>query len=402
MSYHLLFSHLPFTTSTSSSSFTLPSTTTQEHAAQPVQHDQLREHPVHHAHLQAPSVEKLRHRESLWRENLQSGGNPRTTTPTGYEPKELTVSRIEDFSGDPFQLYDVQEKVGEEDHRAPITEEVEEFREIGTAGLPNIKIPETSYFQSQMYFDDSVESSADSDLEDGELQKMLTSTLFAQKASGKPDAMVVQEREVSAQYTQADRQDSLRSHSSERQEALGKPNALFSSKQGNLIRSSVFRNSNPSNLRGSLPEGNKDHLLIQARPDLAKQELHVESLNKCIGELLRRTEEQRLALQYAQYGFVESRREQVRLQEEQSMEEVLGNTQIRNMHEMGEIKRAQEQRIDEVSVQKLKENPETKQQLTSQLQQMQEQMNSMYDSGAFQDVESNCCGISPEYRKTFF
>ena len=50
MSHPLLFSHLPFTTSTSSSSFTLPSTTTQEHAAQPVQHDQLREPPVHHAH----------------------------------------------------------------------------------------------------------------------------------------------------------------------------------------------------------------------------------------------------------------------------------------------------------------------------------------------------------------
>ena len=31
---------------------------------------------------QAPSVDKLRHQESLWREDLQSGGNPRTTTPT--------------------------------------------------------------------------------------------------------------------------------------------------------------------------------------------------------------------------------------------------------------------------------------------------------------------------------
>ena len=82
-------------------------------------------------------------------------------------------------------------------------------------------------------------------------------------------------------------------------------------------------------------------------------------------------------------------------------EEVLRNTQIRNMHEMGEIKRAQEQRIDEVSVQKFGENHETIQRLTSQVQQMQEQMNAMHDSGDFQDVESNCCGINPEYRKTF-
>ena len=55
-----------------------------------------------------------------------------------------------------------------------------------------------------MYFGNSVESIADSDLEDGELQKMLTSPLYAQKALEKADAMVVQDREVSAQYTQAD------------------------------------------------------------------------------------------------------------------------------------------------------------------------------------------------------
>ena len=75
----------------------------------------------------------------------------------------------------------------------------------------------------------------------------------------------------------------------------------------------MFRNANPSNLSGSLLEGNKNHLLNLARSDLANQELHVETLNKCIGELQRQTEEQRLALQDAQYGFVESRREQVRL-----------------------------------------------------------------------------------------
>ena len=143
--------------------------------------------------------------------------------------------------------------------------------------------------------------------------------------------------EVSAQYTQAGK-ESLRSRSSEGQRASGEPDALFSSEQGHLIRSSVFRNANPSNLREPLLEGNKDHLLNQARSNLPKQELHAESLDKCIGELQRQTEEQRLALQDAQYGFVESRREQVRLQEELSMKEkVLRNSQIRKMHEMGEI-----------------------------------------------------------------
>ena len=54
-----------------------------------------------------------------------------------------------------------------------------------------------------MHFDDSVESIADSDLEEGELQKMLTSPLYAQKASEKPDALAVQERAG---------KESLRSH----------------------------------------------------------------------------------------------------------------------------------------------------------------------------------------------
>ena len=53
-------------------------------------------------------------------------------------------------------------------------------------------------------------------------------------------------------------------------------------------------------------------------------------------------------------------------------EEVLRKTQIRDMHEVGEIQRAQEQRVDEVAVQTLRENHETVQQFTSQLQQIKE------------------------------
>ena len=60
--------------------------------------------------------------------------------------------------------------------------------------------------------------------------------------------------------------------------------------------------------------------------------------------------------------------------------EVLRDIQIRNMHVMGEMQSAQEKRVDEVSVQKLRENHQTMQKLTSQLQEMQEEMNSMIDS----------------------
>ena len=58
----------------------------------------------------------------------------------------------------------------------------------------------------------------------------------------------------------------------------------------------MLKNANPSNLRGSLLEGDKDHLLNQARSDLAKQDLHVESFKKCIGQLQRQTEEQKFGV----------------------------------------------------------------------------------------------------------
>ena len=44
-------------------------------------------------------------------------------------------------------------------------------------------------------------------------------------------------------------------------------------------------------------------------------------------------------------------------------EKALRETQLRGMHEMGEMKRAQELRVDEFSVQMLKESHETKQRL---------------------------------------
>ena len=56
------------------------------------------------------------------------------------------------------------------------------------------------------------------------------------------------------------------------------------------------------------------------------------------------------------------------------------------------MQRAQELRVDEFSVQKLRESHETIQRLTSQLQSMQEQMNSLNDSGDFHEEGSNFSG----------
>ena len=76
-----------------------------------------------------------------------------------------------------------------------------------------------------------------------------------------------------------------------------------------------IRFSNLANVAKSLLDGNRDHLLAEARTELMKQEYKVESLNTCISELQQQTYAQRLELEDAHHGYVESRREQVRLQE---------------------------------------------------------------------------------------
>ena len=56
------------------------------------------------------------------------------------------------------------------------------------------------------------------------------------------------------------------------------------------------------------------------------------------------------------FGYEESRREQVRLQEELALrEKALRDPHIRNIHEMEELRRVREMRVDEFSVQKLRE-----------------------------------------------
>ena len=185
---------------------------------------------------------------------------------------------------DIYQLYDVQRKFGEQDQLAPVMEETRGFGQIQVQSLLDQEmakmspIEDMSYLQSGMHFNESVESNADSDLEHGEIRKLLTSSLCAQGASGRPDAMDTQESEVNAQT----------SHSSEGREATGRPVALFSPKrneQRNQTWSSVFGNAIVSNLGETLLEGNKDHLLNRGRTDLARREIHVESPNKCINDL---------------------------------------------------------------------------------------------------------------------
>ena len=105
---------------------------------------------------------------------------------------------------------------------------------------------------------DSAESIEDTDLEDGELRKMLASPLCMQNredcessrmpiGQGKPTALL-QERGASAKRTQANLRKSLMPSSSQEPSVPVKPAALFSfgsEEPDNQFKSSVFINDDP-------------------------------------------------------------------------------------------------------------------------------------------------------------
>ena len=193
---HLLTSHLP------------------QHEAQPGLHDLLRDDTEHQEsfhffqkrHCRKATLgrnAKLKNHSSHI--NYESAGNVRRTLPQVMSPKCLRPRSLRQFLEvlwkTFYQFFDVQREFGEQDQQAPESEEVKSNPGTKLTRSPDAEmsfVEKISYLQSQMHFDESVESIVDSDLEDGELQKLLTSPLHAQRASGKPDAMVVQERDVSA------------------------------------------------------------------------------------------------------------------------------------------------------------------------------------------------------------
>ena len=90
----------------------------------------------------------------------------------------------------------------------------------------------------------------------------------------------------------------------------------------------------------------------------------------------------------AHHGYVGTRREQVRLQEEELVMIVMKEDALRGE----KMKRVQELRVDELSVQNLTQSHETIHRLTSQVQELHERMNYVNASGELHEVESNYNG----------
>ena len=151
----------------------------------------------------------------------------------------------------------------------------------------------------------------------------------------------------------------------------------------------LFRFSVPEEAARLVFEEQRDHPLAEAKSEILKQECKVDTLDT--RELQRQAYSNRLETDCVNYGYEESRREQARLHEELAQRgKSLRETRIRNINEVEELKRAQEMRIDELSRNELRESHATTQEITSQIQELQERMYYMNDSGKFQDVESFC------------
>ena len=94
--------------------------------------------------------------------------------------------------------------------------------------------------------------------------------------------------------------------------------------------------------------------LRKRNSEIMKQECKVDSLNTCIRKIKWQAHFQRLAVDDVNCGYEESRREQVRLQEELNLRgKALWNTRTRNKQERRDMRRGQEMRVDEFSMQKI-------------------------------------------------
>ena len=123
------------------------------------------------------------------------------------------------------------------------------------------------------------------------------------------------------------------------------------------------------------------------------QECRADFLDSSVGDLRRQLDSNRLEIYCTNQGNEESRKKQARLHEESAQRgRVLRETQITSINEVGELKRAQEMRMDNFSRDELRESHATIQELTSQVQELQERMYYMNGSEEFQDIESICSG----------
>ena len=111
--------------------------------------------------------------------------------------------------------------------------------------------------------------------------------------------------------------------------------------------------------------------IAEARYDILRHEYRADFVDKNIRELNRQIESQRMGIGHTLTGYEQSRREQDPLHEELAeRERALRETRFKSIHEMEELKRDHELRVDDFSRRKLIENQDSINELTARIQEL--------------------------------
>ena len=232
----------------------------------------------------------------------------------------------------------------------------------------------TVIFQNESVDIDTEPScSFDAELDDEIIGKALSSPLF------------IQEREEPANRRQA-------YHSYE--ESLLPAQSSFAHKLSSCQKRKSSREMVSERIR-ILLERHKGQILAEVRTEIQKHEFQADSDRRSTQELNGIIESQRRKIDHAIAGDEQLRRDELLLQEplsEQNRD--LREAHMKSFHEMEELKRVQELRVDESSRRRLIENQDTINELTARIQDLQNEVSCMNDSRDFKDAESVRSGLS--------
>ena len=139
----------------------------------------------------------------------------------------------------------------------------------------------------------------------------------------------------------------------------------------------------------------KEQILAEVRTEIQKHEFQADSDKRSIQELTGIIHSQRREIDHTIASDEQSRRDPLLLQEQLSQQNRdLREAHIKSLHEMEELKRVQELRIEEFSMRRLIENQDTINELTTRIRELQNEVNCMNDSRDFKDAGSVRSGLS--------
>ena len=128
----------------------------------------------------------------------------------------------------------------------------------------------------------------------------------------------------------------------------------------------------------------EEQMLADCRAEIQKHEFQADSDGRSIQELNGIIESQRREIDHTLAGDEQLRRDQLLLHEQLSQQNRdLREAQIKSLYEMEELKRVQESRVEESSRRRLIENQDTINELTASIQELQNEVNCLYDSRVF-------------------